>query len=148
MGPASSNDCGIRTSFWTGCTSTRSGACVLSERKLTVKQMRRFIAQALKEYGDSIVEVLPDGLLSRYKLLPRYEALRALHFPSGQEDLKQARRRFVYEEFFLFQLKMQTLRKWRGKIRKGRKRNSFRRIARVYRCTSVSINWCAKPSCR
>ncbi len=31
--------------------------------KLTVKQMRRFIAQALKEYGDSIVEVLPDGLL-------------------------------------------------------------------------------------
>ncbi|MGQ0515955.1 hypothetical protein ACT453_32100, partial [Bacillus sp. D-CC] len=25
----------------------------------------------------------PDGLLSRYKLLPRYEALRALHFPTG-----------------------------------------------------------------
>ena len=58
--------------------------------KLTVKQMRRFIAQALKEYGDSIVEVLPDGLLGRYKLLPRYEALKALHFPVGQEDLKQA----------------------------------------------------------
>lgn len=90
--------------------------------KLTVKQMRRFIAQALKEYGDSIVEVLPDGLLSRYKLLPRYEALRALHFPVGQEDLKQARRRFVYEEFFLFQLKMQTLRKMERENSKGTKK--------------------------
>lgn len=84
--------------------------------------MRRFIAQALKEYGDSIVEVLPDGLLGRYKLLPRYEALRALHFPVGQEDLKQARRRFVYEEFFLFQLKMQTLRKMERENSKGRRK--------------------------
>ncbi len=90
--------------------------------KLPVKQMRRFIAQALKEYGDSIVEVLPDGLLGRYKLLPRYEALRALHFPVGQEDLKQARRRFVYEEFFLFQLKMQTLRKMERENSKGTKK--------------------------
>ncbi|MBC2685846.1 ATP-dependent DNA helicase RecG [Bacillus toyonensis] len=90
--------------------------------KLTVKQMRRFLAQALKEYGDSIVEVLPDGLLNRYKLLPRYEALRALHFPVGQEDLKQARRRFVYEEFFLFQLKMQTLRKMERENSKGTKK--------------------------
>ncbi|QWI73637.1 ATP-dependent DNA helicase RecG [Bacillus mycoides] len=90
--------------------------------KLTVKQMRRFVAQAFKEYGDSIVEVLPDGLLSRYKLLSRYEALRGLHFPVGQEDLKQARRRFVYEEFFLFQLKMQTLRKMERENSKGTKK--------------------------
>ncbi len=64
--------------------------------------MRRFIAQALKEYGDSIVEVLPDGLLGRYKLLPRYEALRALHFPVGQEDLKQARRAVLYMKNFSY----------------------------------------------
>ena len=122
MGSTSSNNCCIRTSFWAGCTSTRSGTCLFSKGKLTVKQMRRFIAQALKEYGDSIVEVLPDGLLGRYKLLPRYEALRALHFPVGQEDLKQARRRFVYEEFFLFQLKMQTLRKMERENSKGTKK--------------------------
>ena len=143
MGSTSSNNCCIRTSFWAGCTSTRSGTCLFSKGKLTVKQMRRFIAQALKEYGDSIVEVLPDGLLGRYKLLPRYEALRALHFPVGQEDLKQARRRFVYEEFFLFQLKMQTLRKMERKIQKDEERDSVSRITRIYRCTAVSINGCA-----
>lgn len=90
--------------------------------KLTVKQMRRFIAQALKEYRSTVTEVLPDGLLSRYKLLPRYEALHALHFPSGKEDMKQARRRFVYEEFFLFQLKMQALRKMERENLKGIKK--------------------------
>ncbi len=37
--------------------------------------------------------------------------LRSIHLPRDHEDLKQARRRFVYEEFLLFQLKMQALRK-------------------------------------
>ncbi|WP_241764093.1 hypothetical protein, partial [Bacillus anthracis] len=58
-------------------------------------------------------------------------------FSTSQGRLKQARRRFVYEEFFLFQLKMQTYGKWRGKFERDEKRNSFRRIARVYRCSSV-----------
>ncbi|MBJ8032200.1 hypothetical protein JDS96_31515, partial [Bacillus cereus group sp. N21] len=44
-------------------------------------------------------------LLGRYKLLQRYEALRALHFQVAQEELKQARRRIVKEEILLFQHK-------------------------------------------
>ncbi|MFX3624619.1 MAG: ATP-dependent DNA helicase RecG [Ectobacillus sp.] len=79
--------------------------------KLTVKQLRRYIAQALQQYGAYVEDLLPQGLVQRYRLLPRPIALRSLHLPAGQEDVKQARRRFVYEEFFLFQLKMQTLRK-------------------------------------
>ncbi|MDR4174298.1 DNA helicase RecG, partial [Bacillus nitratireducens] len=55
-------------------------------------------------------------------LLPRYEALNALLFPVGQADLEQARRRFVYEEFFLFQLKMQSLRKMERENSKGKKK--------------------------
>ncbi|WP_028398976.1 ATP-dependent DNA helicase RecG [Ectobacillus panaciterrae] len=79
--------------------------------KLTVKQLRRYISQALQQYGTQMEDPLPEGLLQRYKLQQRFKALRALHLPLGQEDVKQARRRFVYEEFFLFQLKMQALRK-------------------------------------
>lgn len=90
--------------------------------KLTVKQMRRFISQALQQYGQYVNDPLPDGLLQRYKLLPRREALQALHFPSGQQDVKQARRRFVYEEFFLFQLKMQALRKLQRENSAGTKK--------------------------
>ncbi|MDG4655898.1 ATP-dependent DNA helicase RecG [Ectobacillus antri] len=79
--------------------------------KITVKQLRRYVSHALEQYESSIQDPLPEGLLLRYKLWSSREALRALHFPSGQEELKQARRRFVYEEFFFFQLKMQALRK-------------------------------------
>ena len=35
-----------------------------------------------------------------------------MHFPRDASDIKQARRRIVYEEFLLFQLKIQALRKF------------------------------------
>jgi ATP-dependent DNA helicase RecG len=79
--------------------------------KITVKAMRRYIAQALQQYGAYMEDMLPEGLLQKYKLLPRFEAVRALHLPLSQDEVKQARRRLVYEEFFMFQLKMQALRK-------------------------------------
>ncbi|WP_279664967.1 ATP-dependent DNA helicase RecG [Ectobacillus ponti] len=78
--------------------------------KMSVKLMRRLIGAALQS-GMDVEDVLPEGLRQRYRLLPRLQALRALHMPVSQEEIKQARRRVVYEEFFLFQLKMQALRK-------------------------------------
>ncbi|MFP3124109.1 ATP-dependent DNA helicase RecG [Ectobacillus funiculus] len=100
--------------------------------KLTVKQMRRFISHALQQYGQYVNDPLPDGLLQRYKLLPRRAALQALHFPGGQQDVKQARRRFVYEEFFLFQLKMQALRKLQRENSAGTKKEYDEAELRVF----------------
>lgn len=79
--------------------------------KLTIKGMRKFISLAIKEYLEDVSENLPSELMQKYRLQTRKEALRTIHLPDGQDDLKQARRRFVYEEFLLFQLKMQALRK-------------------------------------
>ncbi|WP_462409237.1 ATP-dependent DNA helicase RecG [Neobacillus sp. Marseille-QA0830] len=79
---------------------------------LTTKGMRKFIRLAFQQYGSYIEEVLPTDILQKYRLLNRKDAFRALHFPSSQEDVKQSRRRFVYEEFLIFQLKMQGLRKF------------------------------------
>ena len=42
-----------------------------------------------------------------------------VHFPKSPEDVKQARRRFVYEELLLFQLKMQGMKKIRKEAEKG-----------------------------
>lgn len=78
---------------------------------ITVKGMRRHIANGFSQYGNMIEENLPPQLLTTYKLMPRKDALRMMHFPISAVDVKQARRRFVYEEFLLFQLKMQALRK-------------------------------------
>ncbi len=74
-----------------------------------MKGMRRFIALALQQYGDAIVDPLPCELLQTYRLVSKRDAIRAIHMPLSHEQLKQARRRLVYEEFLLFQLKMQAL---------------------------------------
>jgi ATP-dependent DNA helicase RecG len=87
--------------------------------KLTIKGMRKFISLALKEYLGDVNEILPSVLLQKYKLQTRKDALKTIHHPNGQDELKQARRRFVYEEFLLFQLKMQTLRKVQREQSKG-----------------------------
>ena len=86
---------------------------------LSVKNMRRFIGNAFTQYGAFIEENLPPQLLTRYKLMPRKDALRTMHFPANASDVKQARRRMVYEEFLLFQLKMQALRKIQREQSKG-----------------------------
>lgn len=79
---------------------------------MTVKSLRKYISSALNQYGELIEENFPPSMLTKYRLLPRKEALKIIHFPEKREDLTQARRRFVYEEFLLFQLKMSALRKY------------------------------------
>lgn len=78
--------------------------------EVTQRWLRKVIRQALVQYGDRIPEILPEELLRKYKLLSRRDAIRLIHQPGGFEDGRQARRRLVYEELFLFQLKLQIFR--------------------------------------
>lgn len=75
------------------------------------KQFRKYVYQALKRVENVIIETLPDSMRKQYKLYSKKEAYRAIHFPKNERDLKQARRRIVFEELFVFQLKMQAFRK-------------------------------------
>ncbi|WP_091271114.1 ATP-dependent DNA helicase RecG [Alteribacillus persepolensis] len=78
---------------------------------VSVKQLRRYMKTALSEYSDLVQEILPLSFLSAYKLPNRKQALSAIHFPRNKQQLKHARRRFIYEEFLLFQLKMQAFKR-------------------------------------
>ncbi|ULT58550.1 ATP-dependent DNA helicase RecG [Neobacillus drentensis] len=80
--------------------------------KVTTKGMRKFIHLAFQQYGQQIEETLPETFLKKYRLMGKRDALKIMHFPNSPAEVKQARRRFVYEEFLLFQLKMQALRKF------------------------------------
>ncbi|WP_084245122.1 ATP-dependent DNA helicase RecG [Planomicrobium okeanokoites] len=75
------------------------------------KTFRKLMRQALDLAKDDLEECIPSKFLAEYKLAPFSEALEWVHFPPDGESLKQARRRFVYEELLMFQLKMQALRK-------------------------------------
>jgi ATP-dependent DNA helicase RecG len=75
---------------------------------LKVAQIRKWVQEAL-QYAKYVPELLPESLIKQYKLMPRHEALLKMHFPRNAWEGKQARRRFVYEELLIFQLKMQSL---------------------------------------
>ncbi|RXI98045.1 ATP-dependent DNA helicase RecG [Anaerobacillus alkaliphilus] len=79
---------------------------------ITVKGLKKMISSAMEQYGQIITEILPERFLTSYKLIERKLAIYKLHYPKSFEDAKHARRRMVYEEFLLFQLKMQALRKF------------------------------------
>ncbi|MEG1283413.1 MAG: DEAD/DEAH box helicase, partial [Lactococcus sp.] len=66
-------------------------------------------------------ENLPDYLLKKYRLMPRQDAVRAMHFPEDMEMHKQALRRVKFEELFYFQLKLQALKHKEKAQRFGRK---------------------------
>ncbi|OIK15243.1 ATP-dependent DNA helicase RecG [Bacillus sp. MUM 13] len=90
---------------------------------ITVKALRRYITKAFSEYGKQVQENLPKQIVEQYRLMPRGDALHSMHFPLSASDVKQARRRFVYEEFLLFQLKMQAIRKIQREQSKGIQQN-------------------------
>ena len=84
-----------------------------------LNRFRKIMRQALDEAGHLIPETLPASMLEQYKLLPVQEALEGVHFPKDTEHVKQARRRFVFEELLVFQLRIQALRKARQDHEKG-----------------------------
>ncbi len=65
--------------------------------------VRRAVASAMDHLGQ-VPESLPDNLRRRYELLPIQEAVRAIHRPDNDEERKAARRRLVFEEFFIMQM--------------------------------------------
>lgn len=79
----------------------------------SIKQKTIFdlVKKAYPEYYKLIPENVPSDLKKKYRLVSHSEAVYGMHFPTSQEQSKQARREIVFEEFFLYQLKLQSLRK-------------------------------------
>ncbi|MFQ5862768.1 MAG: ATP-dependent DNA helicase RecG, partial [Candidatus Brocadiales bacterium] len=65
--------------------------------------LRRLIRRALDDFAPYLEEVLPEPLLRSRRLIPVHRAIEDVHFPETLDVLKPARRRFAYEELFLFQ---------------------------------------------
>lgn len=77
---------------------------------ITQAWMRKAVGQALTQFGEMIPEILPEELIRKYDLMPRKHAILRIHQPLDSEEGQEARKRMVYEELFLFQLKLQAYR--------------------------------------
>ncbi|PIC87590.1 ATP-dependent DNA helicase RecG [Sporosarcina sp. P20a] len=83
------------------------------------KTFRRYMRTVIDLTAQDIEETLPVEMMEVYKLPSIAQALEMVHFPTKAEDVKHARRRFVYEELLLFQLKIQGMKKLRKEQEKG-----------------------------
>ena len=70
---------------------------------LSQGQLRPIIRAALDDYGDTVPEIVPEELRTRYDLPAIREALAHAHFPETLDEKERAKRRLVYEEFLVFE---------------------------------------------
>ncbi len=59
-------------------------------------------------------EILPESLREQYGLLPAQKAYAAIHAPASMEEAAQAKKRMVFEEFFVFSAGLAMMRAVRG----------------------------------
>ena len=88
--------------------------CILPVYSLTAGLtngiVARTVRQALEACGDAIPEVLPEKVRREYRLCGAVEAYRCVHMPASMDALAEAKRRLVFEEFFVFSAGLDLIR--------------------------------------
>ena len=89
-------DLGLQAFYNTSEKMKRSG--------LNSSVMGKLVRNLFDQLKEPLSETLPDFLRNKYNLLPLTEALRMIHFPKNNEEIRQAQYRLKFEELFYIQL--------------------------------------------
>ena len=76
----------------------------------------RAVRQALDACLMELPEILPENVREQYKLCGAAYAYETVHNPPSMEELGKARRRLVFEEFFVFSAGLELLRGRRAQL--------------------------------
>lgn len=76
---------------------------------ITQKMVRDAISRVYEACQNEIHDIVPEPLIEKYRLMRRFAAIRAVHFPSSMQDVKAAYRTLKYEEFLKFFTAMNLL---------------------------------------
>lgn len=85
---------------------------------LTAGLTNHAISKAIKqilEQSDFTEDFMPLSIRKQYGLCTYNQAVRTIHFPKNKDTMLEARRRLVFEEFFLFTLSLNRLKANKGK---------------------------------
>jgi ATP-dependent DNA helicase RecG len=77
---------------------------------LTNNAVGKAVGQALQQV-DLTGDYLPLEIRKKYELVLRKQAVQGIHFPKDKNDYITARKRLVFEEFFLFSLALNRMKK-------------------------------------
>lgn len=83
---------------------------------LTQKQIRFLVSQVIG-LADKIGDWLPENILDQADLSPLSGALRGIHFPADDNDLKLSLDRLKFDELLLAQLRVELARQERAALR-------------------------------
>ena len=71
---------------------------------VTQAMLRRFTSRAVEQYAKNIENELPAFIIERDNLLPKSEAVKAVHFPSCEAELERAKKTLIFEELFYLEM--------------------------------------------
>ena len=82
---------------------------------LTNKTITKAVREAFKTLPQ-IREYLPEEVLKQWNLMDRSDAVYEMHFPKDRDTFLEARKRIVFDEFFLFLYTLRQFKEKRAKI--------------------------------
>ncbi|MDN6491413.1 MAG: ATP-dependent DNA helicase RecG, partial [Leuconostoc sp.] len=80
-----------------------------SSKQISAKTIRHLIEIAWADVRGTVGSLVPDKIRQKYRLLDRNTQIENMHFPADMEQAKLARRSIAFEEFFIFQMRLQLL---------------------------------------
>lgn len=86
---------------------------------LSQKDIRKAVYSALKHVGDKLLDVFPEELRKRYGLAEINYCMNNIHFPESMDVLQHARKRLIFEEFFMLQSGLIHIKRINSEIKKG-----------------------------
>ncbi|MBR4178920.1 MAG: ATP-dependent DNA helicase RecG [Bacilli bacterium] len=89
---------------------------------LTNKALKKYINEALETY-DNYIDYIPDYLNEKYKFISKKDAVRMIHNPKDENEVKQALIKLKYEELFEFMFKINYMKEINKENKSGYIRN-------------------------
>jgi len=92
----------------------------LKARGINGNNFGKFTAELFTRINPKdLPESLPQNIIEQYKLMPRYDAYRQIHFPSSEKYYELALRRLKFDELFFAQLRMNLVKLQRHRFSRG-----------------------------
>lgn len=82
-----------------------------SSKEIKQTKLQSLIKEAYLKFNAEITNLVPADLRQRYHLLDRKQMIHDMHFPLSAAAAQAAKRSAIYEEFFLFQARLQYLKR-------------------------------------
>lgn len=98
-----------------GQTSQDFAGIYRANKDIKALTIKKIVEQAFNLYQDCLVDIIPASLRQKFRLESRLQMIHDMHFPVSQKAEQLARRSAIFEEFFLFQLRLQYLKKMNKK---------------------------------